>query len=107
MKRCILVSCRIQKDKETNDNLMFLVLYRLPSVMSNGGLWYPKTNEAIVNVCVNETKDKQKYDQLLKINPGALFDITYGVNDFTQKTFVALCDLVPGSNLHSSVDLYK
>ena len=53
MKRCILVSSRENKDKETGDELLFLTLYRLPSKMKNGGLWYPKSCEAIVTACIN------------------------------------------------------
>lgn len=55
MKRCILVDVRQNKDEKTGDELMFLTLVKLPSKMSNGGLWHPRQNEMIVNVCINKT----------------------------------------------------
>lgn len=106
MKRYILVDVRISKDKETNDNLLFMKMYRLASAMKNGGLWHPKDSEALCNVCINQTKQPEEYEKYSKVNPGALFDITFGINDFNNKSFVATCVLVPGSNVHKSTDTY-
>lgn len=106
MKRCILVDLRTNKDEKTGDELMFLTLVKLPSKMSNGGLWHPKQNEMMVNVCINKTLKQEDYEKFLKVNPGALFDVTFGINDFNNKTFVATCTLVPNSNKHTGADLY-
>ena len=106
MKRCILIDLRTNKDKETGDDLMFLTLSKLPSKMSNGGLWHPKQNEMMVNVCINKTKNQEDYEKFSQVNPGALFDVTFGINDFNNKTFVATCTLVPESNKHTQEELY-
>lgn len=106
MKRCILVDLRTNKDKETGDELMFLTLVRLPSKMSNGGLWHPKQNEMMVNVCVNKSKNKEDYEKFQQVHPGALFDITFGINDFNNKTYVATCTLVPNTNKLTPNELY-
>lgn len=63
MKRCILVSVRPQKDKETNDDLLFLTLYRLPNKMKNGGLWHPKKDEQVINACINAKHRPEEYKQ--------------------------------------------
>ncbi len=94
MRRCILVSNRQGKDEKTGDELLFLTLYRLPNKMSNGGLWHPKQNEAIINGCINKTKKPEDYEKFATLLPGALIDVTFGINDFNNKTFVARMDLV-------------
>ena len=106
MKRCILVDLRTNKDVKTGDELMFLTLVRLPSKMSNGGLWHPKQNEMMVNVCINKTSKPEDYSKFQNVNPGALFDITFGINDFNNKTFVATCTLVPNTNKFKPEELY-
>ena len=70
MKRCILVSVRPQQDKETNDDLLFLTLFRLPNKMKNGGLWHAKKDEQLVNVCINAKHKPEEYADFLKILPG-------------------------------------
>lgn len=107
MKRCILVNCRTNQDKETGDELMFLTLYRLPNKMSNGGLWHPKANEAVINACINKTKKPEEFEKFSKIYPGALIDVTFGLNDFNNKTFVASLDLVKDTNLYDANILYQ
>lgn len=107
MKRCILVNCRTNNDKQTGDDLMFLTLYRLPTKMSNGGLWHPKANEAVINACINKTKKPEDYERFSKIMPGSLVDVTFGLNDFNNKTFVASLDLVKGTNVFNEEILYQ
>ena len=106
MKRCILVAVRPQKDKETNDELLFLVLYRLPNKMQNGGLWHPKKDETIINVCINAKHKPEDYKRFLDIRPGALIDVTFALNEFTNKTYVDRCELVEGTNVFEEKDLY-
>ena len=106
MKRCILVSIRENVDKETSDKLLFLTLYRLPSKMKNGGLWHSKSSEALVNVCINATRDLDRYNRFKDIKPGALFDITFGVNDLNNKTYVAICEFVVNTDVYSDSDVY-
>ena len=93
-KRCIVVDLRLNKDEKTNDELLFLTLYRLPTKMKNGGLWHPRSNESVVNVCINKTKEPESFVKMLNVLPGSLVDVTFGINDFTNKTFVAKTELV-------------
>lgn len=106
MKRCILVDVRQNQDKETKDKLLFLTLVKLPVPMNNGGLWHHKSSDLIVNVAINERLRPQDYEQYSKILPGALFDITYGYNDFNGKSFIATCVLVEGSNMFTEQEVY-
>lgn len=107
MKRCLLVSIRESQDKETKDELLFLTCYALPSVMKNGGLYYPKSADAIINVCINKTRAPMDYDLFKNVLPGALVDILIAVNEITSKKFVAKCDLVAGTNIYQVSDVYK
>ena len=106
MKRCILVSVRPQKDKETNDDLLFLTMYRLPGKMKNGGLWYPKKDEQIINACINAKHRKDEYDFFLTLLPGAIVDVTFALNEFTNKTYVERVDLVEGTDIYTEEMLY-
>lgn len=106
MKRCILVDNRTSKDKKTGDDLMFLTLAKLPNAMKDGGLWHPKQADLIVNVCINKTLKAEDYEKFMQVRPGALFDITFGVNDFNGSTYVATCTLVPNTNVHKAEILY-
>ncbi len=106
MKRCILVSSRQSKDEKTGEDLLFLTLYRLPNKMSNGNLWYPKKTEAVVVACINKSKKPEVYDKFKGINPGALIDITYGINDFNNELFVANVECVKGTNVFDEKILY-
>ena len=107
MRRCVLVSSRIGKDEKTNDELLFLTMYRLPNKMQNGGLWYPKQNEAVITACINKTKRPEDFDTLKEILPCTLVDVTFGINDFNNKSFVAKIDLVKETiNLFDEKTLY-
>lgn len=106
MKRYILVDSKIVEDKQTKDKLLFLTMYRLGSKMKNGGIWHPKKDESISCVCFHESKDKLNFDMYKDIYPGALFDITFGINDITQKVYVATCTLVSGTNMFTAQDVY-
>ena len=97
MKRAIIVENRESKDEKTGDELLFIKLCRLPSKMTNGGLWYSKPSETIVNACINKTRAPQDYKTFHDLLPGTLCDITFGINDFNNKTFVAKLDVVEKS----------
>ena len=106
MKRFILVGVRQGKDDKTKDDLLFLTLFKLPSKMKNGGLWHPKSAESIIYYCVNKTKNAEEYEKYSKVYPGTLFDVTFAVNDFNNKSYIATCVMVPGTNLYTDADLY-
>lgn len=93
MKRYLVTSVRTSTDKQTGDPLLFISLYKLPSKMKEGGLWFPKNDEALATACINGKNNKEEYDKQKVLLPGALVDVTLGVNDFSGKTFVAKMDV--------------
>ena len=105
-RRCILLSTRTNKDKETNDELLFLSLARLPSKSSRGGLWYPKQSELLVTACINKTRKPDDFESYSKLNPGTLIDVTFGINDFNGKVIVANLDVIEGTNIFDPETLY-
>ncbi len=106
MRRCILISTRCNKDVKTGDELMFLTLSRLPNKMNNGGLWYPKKDELIINTCINKTNKPEEYEKMLKILPGTLIDVTFGLNEYNNKVFVVKTDVVEGTDVFTEDMLY-
>ena len=108
MKRCILLSTRTNEDKDTGDQLLFLTLSNLPKRMKNGGLWHPKSSEMLTTACINKTRKPDDYEKFVKLLPGTLLDVTEGINDFTNKRFVASLDIVPGTeNIYDEQLLYQ
>lgn len=97
MKRYLVTSVRTSTDKQSGDPLLFISLYKLPSRMKEGGLWFPKNDEALATACINGKNSKDEYDKLKVLLPGALVDVALGVNDFNNKTYVAKIDLVKQS----------
>ena len=106
MKRFILLASRCNKDEKTNDELMFLTLGKLPSKMSNGGLWYAKKGEEISTACINKTRDVETYNEFLKVLPGSLVDCVIGINEFNNKAYIASIKLVEGTNVFTEDLLY-
>ena len=43
---------------------------------------------------------------MLKVLPGALVDVTQGLNDYNGKVYVAKTDVVPGTELYTEDMLY-
>ncbi len=106
MSRCVVCSNRVGKDKLTNEEIRYISAYRMPTYTSNGTLWYPKSTEAIVNVVIRKNQSPKAFDDFKDVLPGAILNVVFGVNDFTQKVYVQSYDLIPGSNLHKAEDLY-
>lgn len=106
MRRYILISTRQNKDEKTGDELLFLTLSKLPSKMNNGGLWYPKKDELIINSCINKSRSPEEYEKMQNVLPGTLIDVTFGLNDYTNKAYVIKTDVVPGTDVYTEDMLY-
>ena len=106
MRRCILISTRQNKDEKTGDELLFLTLSRLPTKMNNGGLWYPKKDELIINTCINKTRSTEDYAKMQNVLPGTLIDVTFGLNEYTNKAYVVKTDVVEGTDVFVEDMLY-
>ena len=105
-RRCLVVSNKLGTDEKTKDTLLYLAAYRLPTKRKDGGLWYPKPTEAVINVCVNKTRDPEKFNRLSTIQLGSLVDIEFGFNEFTDKSFVSSVELVPNTSFLKDEVLY-
>ena len=105
MRRCVVVSCRVGKDQKTNDDLLYLTMYRLPNIMSNGGLWYSKKEEAVISTCINKKHRPEDFEKFKNILPCTLVDVTFGINDFNNKAFVEKLEIVPGTENIFDVDI--
>ena len=107
MKRFLVCSVRKGEDEKTKGELLFITMYRLPSKMKDGGLWFPKKDEQLAVACISKDRAPKDYEDLLSLLPGTLVDVTFGFNDFNQQSFVAKVDVVPGSNVFTESDVYK
>ena len=106
MRRAILISNRQNKDEKTGDELLFLTFSRLPNKMNNGGLWYPKKDELIINTCINKTRSPDEFAKMQNVLPGTLVDVTFGLNEYTNKAYVVKTDIVKGTDLFTEDMLY-
>lgn len=106
MRRCMLVQTRIDVNKETKERKLWLTLCRLPNPMKNGGLFYPKASDLLTYYCVSEQDKPKDFEDFAKYNPGTLFDVTFGLNDYNNKPYILEVIYVPDSNKHNSMDLY-
>lgn len=107
MIRCVLVAKREFKDEKTNEEGLFLTLYSLArKSKTEGKLYTPKSNEAVITAFINKNRKPQDFEDYLNIHPGALIDVHYGVNEVTQKAYIQKCELVSGTNLYKPEDLY-
>ena len=106
MRRCILISTRQNKDEKTGDELMFLILSRLPRKMNTGGLWYPKKDELIINTCINKSRSPEEFAKMQNVLPGTLIDVTLGLNEYTNKAYVVKTDVVEGTDVFTEDMLY-
>lgn len=100
-KRCLVLDVREGKDQKTNEELVFITCSRLPSKMKNGGLWHSTSKDLIINICINKNKDVEGYQRFSKVLPGTLVDVTFGVNEFTNKHFVATVTIVPNCAINN------
>ena len=88
MKRAIVVAVRENVDKKTGENNLWVTSAIMPGKMSNGGLYYPKSTDILVNSCFGEVRHPDKFAAYKKLKIGTLVDIEYGFNEITQKPFV-------------------
>ena len=110
MKRMVLLSIRAGQDEKTKEQLLFVKLAALPTVIKTGDnagkLWYPKKEELIFDAVINQAKKPVDYQTFSNYTPGALIDVYIGFNEVTNKTYVDKLELAPGTSLHKQTDTY-
>ena len=105
MKRAIVVAVRENKNKETNENQVWVSCAIMPSVMTKGGLFYPKSAELIKQVCCGETSKPDMYSLAKNLKIGSIVDIGFGFNENSGKGFVNQLALICESPFADN-DLY-
>ena len=97
MKRAIVTSVRTSKDNKSGEDNAWVTVSIMPSKMSNGNLFYPKSSEISVTSCAGALRAPDKFVKFNSLRIGALVDIHYGFNEYTQKPFVDDITLVKDS----------
>ncbi len=105
MKKVLLVQARVSEDKKTKERLLFVTFVNLPTKNAQtGNIWYPKNDELTTVSCFGEDRAPGLYALLRKANPGTLCGLTYGVNDFNNKLFVANVEILKEG--YTEADIY-
>lgn len=88
MKRAIVLSVRESKDKNTNENTVWVTLGIMPSKYGEGKIFYPKSSEICVSTVAGELRNPDNYKLYKDLKIGDIVNVVYGFNEFTQKPFV-------------------
>ncbi len=111
MKKAILVSKRIAKDNQSNSNVQWLTMYELPRLYKNKEgqdvLFYPKKDQALLVACISAERQPDTYKKLVNVREGAICMVTFGINEYTNKTTIANIDVVQGTGNIDPNILYK
>ena len=97
MKRAIVVSVRMSKDVKTSEDQAWLTVAIMPTKMNNGNLFFPKSSEICVSTVGGAIKSPDKFNKYKSFQLGDVVDVTYALNEFTQKPFVLDINLVKAS----------
>lgn len=110
MKRTVLLSIRAGIDDKTKEQLLFVKLAALPTVIKTGDnagkLWYPKKEDLIIDAVINQAKKPVDYQTFINYTPGCLIDVYYGYNELVDKSYIEKLELAPGTTLHNQTDTY-
>ena len=97
MKRAIVTSIRTSKDNKSGEDNAWVTMSIMPSKMSNGNLFYPKSSDISVSTCAGAIRAADKFAKYQVFKIGDVVDIHYGFNEYTQKPFVDDITLVKSS----------
>lgn len=106
MRRGIVLSVRDSEDKETHEKQLWVTVGKLPVIdRKTGRVYAPKSTETIVVTMAGELRTPDKYSSFKSLKPGDLVEINFGVNEYTEKTYVdSLVVIVPSP--YTVKDLY-
>lgn len=94
MKRAIVTSVRISKDTKTSEDNVWITMSIMPSKMSNGNLFYPKTSDISVSTCAGAIRTSDRFTKYKDFKLGDVVNIHYNFNEYTQKLFIEDIELV-------------
>lgn len=104
MKKVLLLQSRIAEDEKTKERILFVTFASLATKNNNGQLWFPKKDELTIVSCFGEDRAPELFKRFRLALPGALCGITFGVNDYTGKTFVSDAKILKMP--YSETDIY-
>ena len=97
MKKVMVMSVRVTKDKKTNENVVYVTVYDMGNRSSNGAIFTARSGEAVRTAFANETRTPEKYAKYKALSIGSLCTMDLGVNDFDGKVYVSNLDVVKES----------
>ena len=107
MKRAIVLQVRESENKQNNnEKAAWVTVGLLPAKMKSGNLFYPRSTETCVSTCAGVLTKPDNYEKFRKLAIGSIVDLTYGINEFTNKPFVADISVVCESPF-TAEDLYE
>lgn len=104
MKKVLLLQSRVAEDPKTKERIVFVTFANLPTRNRAGKVWYPKKEELFTIVCFGEDRHPELFGKFRTATAGALCGITYGVNDFTGKTFIESAEIL--NSAYTEDDIY-
>ncbi len=102
MKRAIVTCVRMSKDNKSGEDNAWVTMSIMPSKMTNGNLFYPKSSDISVSTCAGALRAADKFTKYQELKIGDIVDIHYGFNEFAQKPFVDDITLVQSSSYKES-----
>ena len=101
MIKAILVSNRRTLDKDEK-KVIWLTAYQCPrsyvDKQNQEKFFYPKKEDAIYNICIQQETKPADYEKLVKLREGALLGLHFAVNEYTNKNYVSSVDVIAPSN---------
>ena len=105
MRRAIVLQVRTSPDKNTGENLVWVVLGRIPSKSKDGKIFYPKTTDIVISTVAGELRSPDKYLKFLSLNVGAIVNVEMTINEYNNKPVVFSIETIVDS-VFSEADLY-
>lgn len=102
MKRAIVTCVRTSKDNKSGEDNAWVTMSIMPSKMTNGNLFYPKSSDISVSTCAGAIKAPDKFTKYQGLKLGDIVDIHYGFNEYTQKPYVDDITLVKSTSYKES-----
>lgn len=98
MKKGLVLSVRTGVDKDTNEDVVFVTIGKLPTKSrETGKIFAPLKSETLLCVQGNKVKSTAKYNTYKDFKVGDLVELYFGVSSISEKVFVDNIVLVKNS----------
>ena len=85
MKRAIVTCVRTSKDNKSGEDNVWVTMSIMPSKMTNGNLFYPKSSDISVSTCAGAIKAPDKFTKYQGLKLGDVVDIQSALSRTYQK----------------------